>query len=218
MNLVTLNTAEQNEKIAADFRNNILPDDQWEIQTAVLLNLMDAVAANGHSAHFVDPGELVWKNQQGVSILEFLQKKGYTCSIQYDTDEHRTVGYFTRWRRYHGAAETVKELNEVIRRMSKESGYNKRVKISTNGSVGVTLDEAMMNTLNPLKHLLRDCEAEVARDKAQKLAAYEKQKAEAEALRAKLEKQRAEIEDTKNQIFFFIGAIVAIVGVFLMFK
>lgn len=112
----------------------------------------------------------------------------------------------------------MKELNEVIRRMSKESGYNKRVKISTNGSVGVTLEEAMTNTLNPLKHLLRDCEDEVARDKAQKLAAYQKQKAEAEALREKLEKQRAEIEDTKNQIFFFIGAIVAIAGIFLMFN
>lgn len=87
MDLVKMNTAADNAKIAEDFKNFVLSDEEWDDEAYGLLCHMDMLSKGGITSYQAMADRLVWKNQQGITLKEFLEKKGYTVSKHFEYNE-----------------------------------------------------------------------------------------------------------------------------------
>lgn len=213
MNLVEMNTAADNAKIAEDYKNGILQDADWEAKAASMLSIMDSAGAEGRMVKTFPTDAAKWKNQQGMTLKEFLEKKGYTVSEHYQFDYMKMifVGY---------SLSELKRLEEEIEVCSKKWSYNKYMLVSSNGVVGDSLEKAKADQLEPLYEKLRKLhdkiDAENSKKESERLAHKEiMQICKEENAYADVDN---ESEDNHQFVIFIIAVLAALAGVFLMFN
>ena len=209
MNLVEMNTATTNAKIAEDYKNGILQDADWEARAAEMLSAMDSAGAEGRMTKRFPADAAKWKNQQGMTLKEFLEKKGYTVSEHYHFNYMRMmfVGY--------GHSE-LKRLEEEIKVYSNKWSYDKYTFVSSNGEVGYSFEEAKAEKLEPLYEKLRKLQGEIYTENAKKEAerlAYEEQ-----VRIRKEENAKKEADENHQFVIFAIVVLTVLAGVFLMFN
>lgn len=242
MNLVQANTAATNCKIAEDKKNGILQDNVWEEKVKSILDKMDSASLEGFTYETFEPGSLGWKNQQGVSIKDFLEKKGYTVSVEYyyynpfsyyshvyDIDDEGEKDIFGMSTTPFAIQYARKEL--AFRKDS--SKYKSQILVTVDGRVGATLEQVMEEEseyyTKSLQKAIQDeidskLKKQLEKEEKEKKKAEEalKQDQERDRIRAERAKLRAESEkaseENHNIVIFVIGVVVAVVGIFLMFK
>lgn len=180
MNLVEMNTAATNAKIAEDYKNGILQDADWEARAAEMLSAMDSAGTEGRMTKKFPADAAKWKNQQGMTLKEFLEKKGYTVS------EHYSFNLMMMFVGYGHSG--LKLLEEDIEVCSNKWSYDKYTFVSSNGTVGHSLEKAQAEKLEPLYEKLRKLQGEI------------------------------ESEDDHRFVIFAIVVLAVLAGVFLMFN
>lgn len=243
MNLVQANTATTNCKIAEDKKNGILQNSVWDEKVKSILDKLDNASLEGFTYETFQPGSIDWKNQQGVTIQDFLEKKGYTVSLDYYYDN--PFSSFT-YRYDLDVNEDEKDEYGIcivpfsIRYARKElafrrdeTNYRSRVIVTCDGRVGLTLEQAMAADIEYYNKRLQDAiqddidskrKAELEKEEKEKKKAEEalKQDQERDRIRAERAKLRAESEkaseENHNMVIFVIGVVVAVIGVLLMFN
>lgn len=201
MNLVEMNTASVNNKIAEEYQNGILQDGAWDIKAAEILSAMDSASENGRKTEVFPSGSAKWKNQQGMSLKEFLEKKGYTVS------EHYRFNYMRMMFVGFGKTE-LKRLEEMIQIYSNKYSYDGYTMVSSSGVVGTSLEEAKSEKLEPLYKELQ----ELQKDNSKTIKDNTKKNIPSN------EENCVDNDDNSQFILFVIVVLAILAGVFLMFN
>lgn len=89
MNYIEQSTAKQNLKKAEMVRNKICDYASFEARLNSILDSLNAAAAKGKTKMAVNSVDLEWKNEQGVSVKQAIENKGYFFT------EHWKANYFS---------------------------------------------------------------------------------------------------------------------------
>lgn len=214
MDIVKMNTAAANAKIAEDFKNFILSDEEWDVEAYKLLYHMDTLSKGGITCYKANAGRLVWKNQQGISLKEFLEKKGYTVSnhFEYQYVEDMFIRYV------YSYDTTMKRLERMLNDAKRATNYSEYTMISSIGEIGTSLEYEMMRVISPIERDIAEHQKYLEKKFAEEQEKQRKQKEEFDARMKEREKLRQEMDDNKQQLIFWIATLVVIGVSFLMFN